>query len=255
MRGVMSVHQYLRAGDILLGNRALCSFAHFAVLSAAGVFGCFRLHHRRKDLRPGVQRWTKPQTCPVWMTAAQFARLPKSIEVRLVRYVVAHRGFRTQEVFVATTLMDEKLWPDQAIAQMYAGSEKGSDRKRGQDRKRGHKPLSPFLVRGRPTGRKELSIPRCLAVVVALRGSPYGLPRSRERRRAASSASVCGWLIHCTQFRDISTGHVASNGCSGDSRSPRVQAEHQRQRSARSVRFARRAFRSTYRQTVRKCPS
>lgn len=120
MRGVMSVHRYLRAGDILLGDRALCSFAHFAVLSAAGVFGCFRLHHRRKDLRPGVQRWTKPRTCPVWMTAAQFERLPKSIEVRLVRYVVAYPGFRTHEVFVATTLMDENLWPDQAIARMYA---------------------------------------------------------------------------------------------------------------------------------------
>jgi len=41
MRGVMSVHRYLRAGDILLGDRALCSFAHLPCSAPPGCLVAF----------------------------------------------------------------------------------------------------------------------------------------------------------------------------------------------------------------------
>lgn len=118
MGGVARLHPSLRAGDILLGDRALCSFAHFHLLSAAGVFGCFRLHQRRK---PGLgrQRWPKPAHCPAWMTPEQFATLPAFIDVRLVSYAVVHAGFRTRHVTMATTLLDETLWSDEQLAELY----------------------------------------------------------------------------------------------------------------------------------------
>ena len=47
MRAVVNVHAMLRSGDILLGDRAFCSFVHLALLNARGVFCCFRLHQRR----------------------------------------------------------------------------------------------------------------------------------------------------------------------------------------------------------------
>lgn len=119
MRGVVGLHPMLRAGDILLGDRAFCSFAHLALLNAKGVLACLRLHQRRKDMSSGVQRWKKPPNAPTWMTAAQFALLPPWIDVRVMHYAIEQKGYRTQHVFVATTLMDEKQWPEARVAALY----------------------------------------------------------------------------------------------------------------------------------------
>ena len=119
LRGMIDLHRCLRPSDILLGDRAFCSFAHFCLLNARGVFGCFRLHQRRKDLRPGIQRWRKPAKPPKWMSAAQYALLPAWIEVRLVHYTIAQNGYRTRDVWIATTLLDERCWSDQQIAHLY----------------------------------------------------------------------------------------------------------------------------------------
>ena len=119
MRGVIGVHPWLQRGDILVGDRAFCSFVHYCLLSEAGVFGCFRLHQRRKTDRLGIVRWTKPDEHPAWMTAAQFERLPPWIEVRLVKHRVEQAGFRTQVLFVATTLLDAQQWSDRSIAELY----------------------------------------------------------------------------------------------------------------------------------------
>jgi len=117
---VVRVHHMLRCGDILLGDRAFCSFAHVALLNRAGVFACFRLHQRRKtSTRRGVERWRRDTTVPTWMTAAQWAQLPKWLDVRIVRYTVREKGRRTREVIVATTLLDETLWPDAKLAELY----------------------------------------------------------------------------------------------------------------------------------------
>jgi hypothetical protein len=55
MRHMLRLHPMLLPGDILLGDRAYCTYAHLALLQSKGVFGCFRLHQRRK-LAVGVQR-------------------------------------------------------------------------------------------------------------------------------------------------------------------------------------------------------
>jgi hypothetical protein len=119
MRSVIRLHPMLREGDILLGDRAFCSFAHLVLLNARGVFACVRLHQRRGDKSPGMQRWKKQSNVPAWMTAAQHALMPAWIDVRLVRYAVEQKGCRTRHVLVITTLLDKKQWPDARIAELY----------------------------------------------------------------------------------------------------------------------------------------
>jgi hypothetical protein len=120
MRMVANVHAALQSGDILLGDRAFCSYVHFALLNARGVFACFRLHHQRKGQRRcGIERWQRPRKPPAWMTLAQFLTLPQQITVRLASYTISQKGFRTRQVTIATTLLDEKLWPDAKLTQLY----------------------------------------------------------------------------------------------------------------------------------------
>lgn len=118
MRGVIALHPMLREGDILLGDRAFCSFCHFAMLSARGAFACMRLHQRRKENKSGISRWKRPTKPPAWMDVIQLALLPKFIDVRVVRYSIVRRGYRTRHVMIATTL-DQASWPDEKIAELY----------------------------------------------------------------------------------------------------------------------------------------
>ena len=41
---VWLLHPLLAAGDLLVGDRGFCSYAHVALLSARGVLACFRMH-------------------------------------------------------------------------------------------------------------------------------------------------------------------------------------------------------------------
>lgn len=44
---VWKLHPLLGPGDLLVGDRGLCSFAHLAMLAACGVWGLFRMHQRQ----------------------------------------------------------------------------------------------------------------------------------------------------------------------------------------------------------------
>jgi hypothetical protein len=118
MRHVLRLHPILRAGDILLGDRAYCSYVHLALLQLQGVYGCFRLHQRRLT-GVGFTRWKRKGKAPAWMSPEQFQGLPLEMEVRIVQYTIDQRGFRTKKVIVATTLLDEQAWPDEKIAELY----------------------------------------------------------------------------------------------------------------------------------------
>ncbi len=46
MSQVPQLHPALQAGDIAMGDRAFCSYAHMALLTLKGVFGVFRIHQK-----------------------------------------------------------------------------------------------------------------------------------------------------------------------------------------------------------------
>lgn len=119
LRHTLDVHAALQKGDVLLGDRAYCSFGHLALLHLRGVLGCFRLHQRRKDHSAGMQRWTRGPKAPAWLTSEQWLALPQWLDVRIVSYNVSEAGFRTKRVMIATTLLDAIAWPDAKIAELY----------------------------------------------------------------------------------------------------------------------------------------
>jgi Transposase DDE domain len=145
------MHQDLRPGDVLLGDRAFCSYAHLALCRRRGLFGLFRAHQRqiisfepgRRHAGPGkVQpqdkglprsRWLKrlgqhdqlveyfkPKERPAWMTAAEYATLADAVVVREVRFAVRIPGYRTRAVTLVTTLTDAKRYSAHALARLYA---------------------------------------------------------------------------------------------------------------------------------------
>ena len=143
------VHPGLKSGDVLVGDRGFCSYAHLAILVRIGVFAVFRVHQRQivdfalnrpharagdKNARKGLPRsrwvrslggldqvveWFKPDARPEWMSAEEYAGLPESLMVRELRYEIGGRGSRTRTVTLATTLLDGELYPADALAKLY----------------------------------------------------------------------------------------------------------------------------------------
>lgn len=54
MAGAAGISKDLEAGDVVLGDRGFCSYAHLAILLGRGVFGVFRMHQKQNvDFTPG----------------------------------------------------------------------------------------------------------------------------------------------------------------------------------------------------------
>jgi len=122
------VRDALAWGDILLADRAFCSYAEFALLQLRGVDSVMRLHQRRRtDFRRGrvlglqdhIVCWHKPAECPRGLRERDYRRLPDLLAVREVRYRVAVRGFRTRQITLATTLLDAETYFPEALAELY----------------------------------------------------------------------------------------------------------------------------------------
>jgi hypothetical protein len=149
MASVGGIHPALGPGDVLIGDRGFCSFAHLALLSVGGILAVVRMHQRqivdftpgRPHALPGAKRgakglprsrwlrglgvldqgveWLKPEDRPEWMTAEQYGALPGSLTVRELRYEVGRPGFRTRTVTLVTTLLDAEAYPLDALAGLY----------------------------------------------------------------------------------------------------------------------------------------
>ncbi len=139
---VVQLHPELRAGDVLVADRGLCSYAHLAILAQEGVHAVLRMHQKhivdftpgRPHVEPGkrppkgqtglprsrwvrqlgqhdhVVDWLKPATCPAWMSPEQYAQLPESLEVRELRYRVHQKGFRVESITLVSTLVDAQRY-------------------------------------------------------------------------------------------------------------------------------------------------
>ncbi len=148
---VVSLHPELQPTDVLVGDRALCSYAHLALLSQHGVHAVLRMHQKqivdfipgRRYVVPGhgkrtgqkgkprsrwvtqlgkqdqIVEWLKPTTCPTWMTKAQFDKLPDHLRLRELRYRTQQPGFRVQTITLVTTLLDLHTYTLEALAALY----------------------------------------------------------------------------------------------------------------------------------------
>lgn len=119
--------EQLRTGDVIVADRYHCSYFMIALLRQRGVDVVFRLHHlRHYDFRRGrrlgpddhIVEWQLPQR-RTWMDSETYADMSETITVRELRFNVEQPGFRTREIIVATTLLDESVYSKADIAELY----------------------------------------------------------------------------------------------------------------------------------------
>ena len=144
------MHRSLAAGDVLLGDRAFCSYAHLAVARQRKLHALFRAHqkqiidfrpHRRHALpdQQGAQvkglprsRWVKrlgkhdqlveyykPKDKPDWMSQSDYDALPEKLLVRELRISVKVPGSRSRRITLVTTLTNAQRYTARALARLY----------------------------------------------------------------------------------------------------------------------------------------
>lgn len=119
----------LKPGDILVGDRGFGHFAFLALLASLRVDVIARIATgtRKVNFAQGrhlgeedcLTEWQKSKLPAGWIAKKLWTRLPKIIPVRLVRTRIGLKGFRTQEITLATTLLDARAYPKEQILAVY----------------------------------------------------------------------------------------------------------------------------------------
>ncbi len=113
--------------DIVIYDRAAGHYAGVVLLQARGVDLISRVHTRRIDWRRGqvlgpnerLVHWPRSRDQPAYLTHEQWAQMPASVPVRLLRVIVKQKGFRTRELALITTLLDPVAYPAAQIINAY----------------------------------------------------------------------------------------------------------------------------------------
>jgi hypothetical protein len=124
---------YLSEGDLLLADRAYCSYAFIAAVRARGAHCVMRLHQRRDsalDWRKGrklsayerLVTWRRPyfSTVKKHTTREEWEALPESMEVRLIRLDYEDRSGKRSKMTVVTTLTDAQRHDGVELHALYA---------------------------------------------------------------------------------------------------------------------------------------
>jgi hypothetical protein len=118
----------LQKGDVILADRGFSSYGALVALKRRGVDSVMRLHQMRKaDFRTGKRlgpedrllTWTRPPKAGDTWSAEEFAALPETLMVRMIRLRVQATGFRTRSVVLITTLTDPEAYPADALRELY----------------------------------------------------------------------------------------------------------------------------------------
>lgn len=114
----------LRAGEVLVADRAYCGWLFFVQLLGQKVDFVIRLHpsrtvHKRRRDGSSQETWAKPKRPPAGHAVLDWQEQPETVTVRLVQFRIEARGFRTSRIVVVTSLLDEKEFPNSAIAELY----------------------------------------------------------------------------------------------------------------------------------------
>lgn len=106
--------QYLRESDTVLADRAYCSYYNFTRLNHIGAKGLMRLHGTRntsalKKCDDTVVTWSKSRKAhmPEHVSQREYAQLPGTLRIRLIRSRIERKGFRSEEILLATTIFDK----------------------------------------------------------------------------------------------------------------------------------------------------
>ena len=122
------LHGALTARDLLVGDRIYATYTQVVAWTQRQVDVVFRLHQARPtDFRQGKRLgkqdrlvvWSKPKQRPKTLTREAYQQLPETLTVRLLRFSIAHKGFRTKQVTVVTSLLDPVAYRKEDLARLY----------------------------------------------------------------------------------------------------------------------------------------
>ncbi len=114
------LYDVLEPGDIFLSDRACCSYADIYFIKQRNCDAVIRLHQSRKQQMRKKKRigsndrlvtWKKPKSKPKGLSKQEYDSLPKTLVVREIHYYICIPGYRTKQVTLITTLLDEKVYP------------------------------------------------------------------------------------------------------------------------------------------------
>lgn len=117
----------LKPNNIAVMDRYYCSYMMLALLLNQGTHSCARKHHlRHSDFRRGrrlgkydhIITWTRPVR-PKWMSKELYAQIPKTLELREIRFNIVLPGRRTRSLDIITTLIDVDEYTKEDIAELY----------------------------------------------------------------------------------------------------------------------------------------
>ena len=130
LRLLMSLGEHFKPGDIITGDRAYGLYVVLQWVRGLGADLVARLNTRSrhvdfrratKKLGPqdGLFLWKKPVAPSKLLSAEQWAAVPETMMVRILRLRVQKPGFRTRDLTIVTTLLDAELYPAQEILDVY----------------------------------------------------------------------------------------------------------------------------------------
>lgn len=108
---------WVNQGEVLLADRAFSSWGLIALFQKKGVDVVMRLHQARRT-KLGQVIWHKPNKNSK-MDQKDWDELPDHLALRVVSFQVEVPGFRTEEITLVTTLLDEIAYPDAALAELF----------------------------------------------------------------------------------------------------------------------------------------
>ena len=124
---------HIGEGDLLLADRAYCSYQLIATLQQRGAHVLMRLHqarHRVLDWRQGrrlsqiarLVTWQKPIKRPKGSELSQqeWDALPEEMEVRMIKMGFEDRSGRRRDMIVVTTLLDNNQHDEYELSELYA---------------------------------------------------------------------------------------------------------------------------------------
>jgi hypothetical protein len=123
-------HGIFEPGDVFLADKAFSSYFDIDKLSQLGVDSVVTLKRRPpvsadkcvKKLGPDdlLIRWKRPvYSNTSSYSKEQWRQLPDQLVLRQIKVKVTRPGFRTEQFYIITTLLDNRLYTAQALAQLY----------------------------------------------------------------------------------------------------------------------------------------
>lgn len=125
--------KHLDEGDILLADRAFCTYELISRLCEKGAHTVMRLHqarHAKLDWRRGKKlgaaerlvTWQKPAQQPAGsqLSREQWAVLPDQLTLRYIKLGYEDRAGMKRALVVVTTLLDTSRYPAEEVANLYA---------------------------------------------------------------------------------------------------------------------------------------